>query len=105
MNEVVHKRANVTDFPMNKPWGFDINPELWYLMHETRHTIGITTGVCEESDGRTREFVLCFGNLETMNSYAHQCLKNNISSLKPVKGSQVLEIFLEMHLSETVPHK
>ena len=95
---MIGKRVtNAADFPVDKPWGYDINPDLWYIMTLDPGGMGLLSASSVDTDGHKAEFVLCFGNSETASVYAFSVPEIDTNSTKPVQGYVVLEMFKALH--------
>lgn len=95
---MIGKRVtNAADFPVDKPWGYDINPDLWYIMTLVPGGMGLLSASSVDTDGHKAEFVLCFGNSETACVYMFDMPEINTDSTRPVQGHTVLEMFKTLH--------
>ena len=95
---MIEKRAtNAAEFPVDKPWGYDIHPDLWYIMSVTLDGMGLLSADGVDADGNNVTFALCFGNSETASVYAFSVPEIDTNSTKPVQGHIVLEMFKALH--------
>ena len=89
--------TNAADFPIDKPWGYDINPDLWYIMTLVPGGMGLLSAAGVDADGHRVEFALCFGNFETTCVFMRSTSEINTDSTRPVQGHTVLEMFKVLH--------
>lgn len=100
MSGIESKVVEAKDFPINKPWGHNIDPNLWYVMIINNGGIGLMVGRTKDADNRMYDFPICFGNVESLSACVCDMPNVDLSTLRPAKGSQVLEAFITIHLSE-----
>ena len=105
MKEEDFKRAS--EYPLNKPWGFDINPNLWYLIFEEqagekKGQCGLLVSVLRKKDGsESTTFTPCFGNMETAIVYtmtAKDLCDDSSKNYIPISGADLQNLYLQLHM-------
>ena len=99
---MIHRRHSaLKDHPINKPWGHDINPDLWYVIVVEHDGVALVSGCIPETpNSRRHEYVLCFGNEYTAINHVYQDEQLQKHKAQVMKGSNILELFALAHIME-----
>ena len=95
------RERDLKDFPMNKPWGHDVNPDLWYIVIASNSGFGMLAAAMQsKKTGEKKEFPLSFGDEFSAGYFCSTDPELRRAQAAPMRGADLINFYAMAHLME-----